>query len=79
MDQRFLVVTWGPASHPVGRASVVRFAQPARIIVTLLLQSVREEHFYTWFALMYFELPREKAGEAGWSASKSFSCTFSGL
>eukprot|EP00963_Diacronema_lutheri_P010607 scaffold1112_cov354-Pavlova_lutheri.AAC.7 len=28
---------------------------------------------------MYFELPREKVGEAGWAARKSFSCASSGL
>eukprot|EP00963_Diacronema_lutheri_P000038 scaffold1_cov375-Pavlova_lutheri.AAC.38 len=28
---------------------------------------------------MYFKLPREKAGEAGWFVSESFSRTFSGL
>ena len=32
---------------------------------SFVLQSVREEHFYTRFALMSFELPRKKVGEAG--------------
>ena len=42
------------------------------VSVSELLQSVREEHFYTRFALMSFELPREKVGEAGWASKRFF-------
>jgi len=44
-----------------------------------VLQRVREEYYYTRFALMYFDLPREKAGEAGWAARRSFSSPFLGV
>eukprot|EP00963_Diacronema_lutheri_P009051 scaffold801_cov381-Pavlova_lutheri.AAC.3 len=48
------------------------------IHVSLLLQSVREEHFYTRFALMSFELPRAKVGEAGWALKRFLSCSREG-
>eukprot|EP00963_Diacronema_lutheri_P014365 scaffold2861_cov386-Pavlova_lutheri.AAC.5 len=47
-------------------------------VPSTLLQSVREEHFYTRFALMSFDLPRAKVGEAGWALKLFLPCSHEG-
>eukprot|EP00963_Diacronema_lutheri_P010023 scaffold946_cov359-Pavlova_lutheri.AAC.5 len=63
----------------IGRLPLVNKQPRPMVPKWNVLPSIREEHFYTRFAPMYYELPREKAGEAGWAARRSFSCAFSGL
>jgi len=54
--------------------SVVSKRSTNKAKASTVLLSVREEHFNTRFALLSFELPRAKVGEAGWALKRFLSC-----